>query len=50
MLSHNIFVTGTNVGFRRWALRKMYTFEEYIELQTEFLFRGLTDQMQKDNT
>jgi TetR/AcrR family transcriptional regulator, cholesterol catabolism regulator len=41
LLAHNIFVQGQMWGFRRWALRKMYTLEEYIELQTKFLLKGL---------
>ncbi|MHC0036549.1 TetR/AcrR family transcriptional regulator [Pseudoneobacillus sp. C159] len=41
MLAHNIFVQGQMWGFRRWALQKMYTLDEYIELQTELLFAGI---------
>src|SRR3954468_9665238 len=40
MLSHNIYVQGQMWAFRRWVLRKMYTLDEYIELQTEFLIEG----------
>ncbi|MCQ6274587.1 TetR/AcrR family transcriptional regulator [Bacillus sp. V3B] len=40
MMSHNIYVQGQMWAFRRWALKKMYTLEEYIELQTEFLIEG----------
>src|SRR3954466_1543713 len=40
MLSHNIYVQGQMWAFRRWVLRKMYTLEEYIELQIEFLIEG----------
>jgi TetR/AcrR family transcriptional regulator, cholesterol catabolism regulator len=43
MLAHNIFVQGQMWGFRRWALQKMYTLDEYIELQTELLFVGIRD-------
>ncbi|AZU64626.1 TetR/AcrR family transcriptional regulator [Neobacillus mesonae] len=42
MLAHNIFVQGQMWGFRRWALRKLYTLDEYIELQTELLLAGLS--------
>lgn len=42
IIAHNIFVQGQMWGFRRWALRKLYTLDEYIELQTEFLLAGLT--------
>jgi AcrR family transcriptional regulator len=41
MIAHNIFVQGQMWGFRRWALQKVYSLEEYIELQTELLFNGL---------
>ncbi|MDE3840348.1 TetR family transcriptional regulator [Bacillus methanolicus] len=41
MIAHNIFVQGQMWGFRRWALQKIYTLEEYIELQTELLFKGI---------
>lgn len=40
MMSHNIYVEGQMWAFRRWALRKMYTLDEYIELQTGFLIEG----------
>ena len=42
IIAHNIFVQGQMWGFRRWALRKLYTLEEYIELQTELLLAGLS--------
>lgn len=42
MIAHNIFVQGQMWGFRRWALQKIYSLEEYIELQTELLFKGIT--------
>jgi TetR/AcrR family transcriptional regulator, cholesterol catabolism regulator len=41
MIAHNIFVQGQMWGFRRWALRKLFTLDEYIELQTELLFSGM---------
>jgi AcrR family transcriptional regulator len=41
LVAHNIFVQGQMWGFRRWALQKMYTLEEYIELQTELLMNGI---------
>ncbi|CAH0345047.1 TetR/AcrR family transcriptional regulator [Bacillus sp. CECT 9360] len=41
LLAHNIFVQGQMWGFRRWALQKMYSLEEYIELQTELLINGM---------
>jgi len=41
IIAHDIFVQGQMWGFRRWALQKLYTLEEYTELQTELLFRGI---------
>lgn len=41
MVAHNIFVQGQMWGFRRWAMRKICTLEEYIDLQTELLLQGL---------
>jgi AcrR family transcriptional regulator len=41
LAAHNIFVSGQMWGFRRWALQKQFTLEEYVELQTEQLFSGI---------
>lgn len=41
IIAHNIFVQGQMWAFRRWALRKLFTLDEYITLQTEQLFSGL---------
>lgn len=41
IIAHNIFVQGQMWGFRRWALRKLFTLDEYIERQTELLLAGL---------
>jgi AcrR family transcriptional regulator len=41
MIAHNIFVQGQMWGFRRWALHKLYTLDEYIELQTDLLLVGI---------
>jgi AcrR family transcriptional regulator len=41
MIAHNIFVQGQMWGFRRWALRKLFTLDEYTELQTALLFSGI---------
>jgi TetR/AcrR family transcriptional regulator, cholesterol catabolism regulator len=41
MLAHNIFVQGQMWGFRRWALHKLYTLDEYIELQTNLILVGI---------
>lgn len=41
LLAHNIFVQGQMWAFRRWALRKLYTLEEYIDLQTNLFFGSI---------
>jgi TetR/AcrR family transcriptional regulator, cholesterol catabolism regulator len=41
MAAHNIYVQGQMWGFRRWALGKLFTIDEYIELQTFFLTEGV---------
>lgn len=42
LIAHNIFVLGQMWGFRRWVLHKQYTLDEYIDLQTELLFNGVS--------
>lgn len=41
IIAHNIFVQGQMWAFRRWTLKKMYSIEDYIKLQTDLLFQGL---------
>ncbi|ASV67989.1 TetR/AcrR family transcriptional regulator [Cytobacillus sp. FSL W7-1323] len=41
MIAHNIFVQGQMWAFRRWSLQRMFTIEEYIELQTDLLFQAI---------
>ncbi|RST77047.1 TetR/AcrR family transcriptional regulator [Siminovitchia acidinfaciens] len=41
LLAHNIFVQGQMWGFRRWALQKTCSIEDYIRLQTDLLFSGI---------
>ncbi|MGO4888335.1 TetR/AcrR family transcriptional regulator [Anaerobacillus sp. MEB173] len=41
LASHNIIVSGHMWAFRRWALQKLYTIDEYIDLQTSFLLKGV---------
>jgi TetR/AcrR family transcriptional regulator, cholesterol catabolism regulator len=41
MLAQNVFVQGQMWGFRRWALQKRFTLDEYINLQIELLFAGV---------
>lgn len=43
LFAHNIVVLGQMWAFRRWSLHKMYTLDEYIELQTDFLLRGILE-------
>jgi TetR/AcrR family transcriptional regulator, cholesterol catabolism regulator len=42
MLAQNVFVQGQMWGFRRWALQKRYSLQDYIDLQIELLFAGVT--------
>lgn len=42
IVAHNIMVCGQMWTFRRWILRKLYTIEEYAELQVTYLLRGMT--------
>ncbi|AEH49652.1 TetR family transcriptional regulator [Parageobacillus thermoglucosidasius] len=41
LFAHDIFVLGQMWAFRRWALKKLYTLDEYVELQTELLLKGI---------
>jgi TetR/AcrR family transcriptional regulator, cholesterol catabolism regulator len=41
LLAHNIVVQGHMWGFRRWNIQKQYSLEEYIQLQTDWIFAGL---------
>ncbi|MGG4265762.1 TetR/AcrR family transcriptional regulator [Peribacillus simplex] len=42
LVSHNIFVQGQMWSFRRWALHKNYTLQEYVELQTQLLIQNVS--------
>ncbi|MFJ7510753.1 TetR/AcrR family transcriptional regulator [Peribacillus simplex] len=42
LISHNIFVQGQMWSFRRWALHKQYTLQEYVELQTQLLIQNVS--------
>lgn len=37
LMAHNIVVFGEMWTFRRWALRKHYTLDQYVEMQTSLL-------------
>jgi TetR/AcrR family transcriptional regulator, cholesterol catabolism regulator len=41
LFAHNIVVQGQMWAFRSWALRKIFTLDSYIELQTELILAGL---------
>lgn len=41
LMGHNIFVLGQMWCFRRWALHRHYTLQEYIDMQTGLLFSGI---------
>jgi TetR/AcrR family transcriptional regulator, cholesterol catabolism regulator len=47
LIAHNIFVQGQMWGFRRWALQRLYTLEEYTSLQIQNLLEGLQQQQNK---
>ena len=48
LLAHNIVVHGQMWAFRRWGLRKSYTIDQYIELQTHLLLSGLAARRQSE--
>lgn len=41
LYAHTLVVQGQMWSFRRWALRKEYTIEQFTELQIELLLNGL---------
>ncbi|CAM3136123.1 TetR/AcrR family transcriptional regulator [Filibacter tadaridae] len=45
--AHHVVVQGQMWAFRRWALHKTYTIEEYIDIQTAQLFKGLQGEPSK---
>lgn len=42
LMADNIMVLGEMWVFRRWALKKHYTLEEYIEKQIDLLLKGIS--------
>ncbi|MFD6438617.1 TetR/AcrR family transcriptional regulator [Peribacillus sp. NPDC060186] len=48
LVSHNIFVQGQMWSFRRWALHKKYTLQEYVDLQTQLLIQNVSIQKSTD--
>ncbi len=43
LLAHNIIVHGQMWAFRRWGLKKSYTIDQYIEMQSHLLLSGLAN-------
>jgi TetR/AcrR family transcriptional regulator, cholesterol catabolism regulator len=41
LIAHNIVVQGQMWAFRRWELQKIYTHDQYIELQTKIILQGI---------
>jgi AcrR family transcriptional regulator len=41
LISHNIIVQGQMWAFRRWTIQKIYTIDQYIELQTKVILQGV---------
>ncbi|PIC64701.1 TetR family transcriptional regulator [Sporosarcina sp. P13] len=41
LTAHHILVQGQMWSFRRWALRREYTLERYIQVQTDQIINGL---------
>lgn len=41
LFAHNVIVQGQMWAFRRWALGKQYSLDEYIDLQIQLTFRGI---------
>ena len=41
LLAHNIVVAGHMWGFRRWHIQKQYSLDNYIQMQTDWIFAGL---------
>ncbi|WP_153720823.1 TetR/AcrR family transcriptional regulator [Sporosarcina cascadiensis] len=41
LAAHHILVQGQMWSFRRWALRKSYSLEQYIQIQTDQIIQGL---------
>lgn len=48
LVSHNIFVQGQMWSFRRWALHKRFTLQEYVEIQTALLTQSVSIQKHAD--
>lgn len=49
MTAHNISVLGHMWTLRRWSMRKLYTLEEYTELQTKQILYGILNRGEVKN-
>ncbi len=47
-MAHNIMVMGEMWTFRRWALRKHYTLEQYTERQIALLLNEMASESSKE--
>jgi TetR/AcrR family transcriptional regulator, cholesterol catabolism regulator len=43
LIGHNISIVGHTWAFRRWYFAKIFTIDQYIEQQTEFIMRYLEE-------
>ena len=41
LAANQLVVQGQSWAFRKWALQKHYTIEQYIELQTTMFLQGI---------
>lgn len=42
MVTHNIIVSGHMWGFRRWILKKNYTLDKFIKIQTQLILNSIS--------
>lgn len=47
LLANNLFIQGQMWAFRRWALKKQFTLEEYIAKQTTFFMQAMATDANK---
>lgn len=50
MTAHNISVLGHMWTLRRWSMRKLFTLEQYTELQTQQILHGILNRKQTRNS
>lgn len=49
LYAHSIFTQGQMWAYRRWALHKKYTIDEFTDLQVAFILRGLGGNTKGEN-